>query len=64
MDDDRRKATPWEALRVVLSAFAGVRRRADHEKVRVTPLQVIVTAVVAAALFVLGLITVVRWVTR
>ena len=64
MDDGSRKATPWEALRTVLSAFIGVRRRDDHEKVRVTPLQVIVTAVIAAALFVLGLIAVVRWVTR
>ena len=49
---------------MVLSAFIGVRRREDHEKVRVTPLQMVVTAVVAAALFVLGLITVVRLVTR
>ena len=64
MDDGSRKATPWEVVRTVLSAFIGVRRRADHERIRVTPLQVIVTAVVAAAIFVLGLISVVRWVTR
>jgi hypothetical protein len=51
-------------LRVVLSAFIGVRRRDTHEKVRVTPLQIIFTAVIAAALFVLALITVVRLVTR
>ena len=49
---------------MVLSAFIGVRRREDHEKLRVTPAQVIVTALVAAALFVLGIITVVRLVTR
>jgi hypothetical protein len=64
MDEEPRKATPWEALRVVLSAFIGVRRRDTHEKVRVTPLQIIFTAVIAAALFVLALITVVRLVTR
>ena len=49
---------------MVLSAFIGVRRREDHEKVRVTLLQVIITAVAAAALFVLGIIAVVRLVTR
>ena len=64
MGEGSRKATPWEALRVVLSAFMGVRRRDSHEKVRVTPLQIIVTAVIAAMLFVAGLITVVRLVTR
>jgi len=64
MDERPRKATLVEVLRMVLSAFIGVRRRTDHEKVRVTPLQVIVIAVAAAALFVLGLITVVRLVTR
>jgi hypothetical protein len=64
MEPPPRKATPGEVLRMVLSAFIGVRRREDHEKVRVTLPQVIIVAVVAAALFVLGLITVVRLVTR
>ena len=64
MEDGPRKAKPWEALRMVVSAFIGVRRREDHEKWRVTPAPVIVTALVAAALFVLGIITVVRLVTR
>jgi len=64
MEERPRKATPWQALRMVLSAFMGVRRRTDHEQLRVTPLQVIVTAVLAAALFVLGVITVVRLVTK
>ena len=64
VDEPPRKAKPWEALRMVLSAFIGVRRREDHEKVRVTPLQVIVTALAAAALFVLGIVAVVRLVTR
>ena len=64
MDEPPRKAKPWEALRMVLSAFIGVRRREDHERVRVTPLQVIVTALAAAALFVLGIVALVRLVTR
>ena len=51
-----------EVAKTVLSAFLGVRRRADHERaaVRVTPAQVIVVALVLAALFVLTLITVVH----
>jgi hypothetical protein len=64
MDQRPRRATPGEVLRMVLSAFIGVRRREAHEQVRVTPLQVIIIAVMAAALFVLGLITVVRLITR
>jgi hypothetical protein len=64
MDERPRKATPWEAVRTVLSAFIGVRRRESHEKIRLTALQIILTAVMAAVLFVVGLITVVRLVTR
>jgi hypothetical protein len=44
---------------MVLSAFIGIRRQRDEE-IRVTPLQVIVTGIIAAAVFVLCVITVVR----
>ncbi|MFN7085140.1 MAG: DUF2970 domain-containing protein [Burkholderiales bacterium] len=64
MDDEHKKASPWQALRMVLAAFFGVRRKAGHEQLRVTPLQVVVIAVIAAAMFVLGVIMVVRLVTR
>jgi hypothetical protein len=64
MDEHPRKATLGEVLRMVLSAFIGVRRRDDEDRVHVTPLQIIIIGVMAAALFVLGLITVVRLVTR
>ena len=57
------KASPLQVVRMVLSAFLGIRKREEHEKIQVTPLQIILTAVVAAALFVLTVVSVVRWVT-
>lgn len=59
----KRRASPLQVVRMVLSAFLGIRRREEHEKIEVTPLQVIVTGVVAAALFVVTVVSVVRWVT-
>ena len=46
----------------VLSAFVGIRRKGDHDAAvsSLTPLQVIITGVVAAALFVITLLVVVR----
>jgi len=59
-----RRATPLEAAKTVLWAFFGVRRGKDHAAVRLTPLQIIVAAVVGAALFVLTIVSVVHLVTR
>ncbi len=46
----------------VLSAFAGIRGKKNHESATasLTPLQVIITGIVAAALFVITLIVGVR----
>lgn len=46
----------------VLSAFVGIRKKGDHDAMAtsLTPLQVIVTGVVAAALFVIAVIVGVR----
>lgn len=63
MADAPRRAGPVDIVKTVLSAFVGIRRRADHEQARITPLQVIVAAVVLVALFILTLVTVVRLVT-
>jgi len=57
------KASPLQALRMVLSAFLGIRGKGDHQQMQVTPMQIIVVAVIAAALFVGGIVTVVRLVT-
>jgi hypothetical protein len=51
------------ALKTVLSALIGIRRKADHDSQRINPLHVIVAGVVLAALFVFTLITIVRIVT-
>jgi hypothetical protein len=59
------KAGPLAAAKAVLWAFFGVRRRGDHAQdvASLTPAQVIVTGLVAAALFVLGLVLLVSWIT-
>jgi Protein of unknown function (DUF2970) len=58
------KATLFQVVRMVLSAFLGIRKRTDHEKLAVSPLQVIIVGVMAAALFVGTVLTVVRLVIR
>jgi hypothetical protein len=55
-----RRAGPLAVAKTVLSALIGVRRKADHESARITPLQVIVAGLLLAALFVFTLITIVR----
>jgi hypothetical protein len=51
------------ALKTVLSGLIGIRRKADHDSVRVRPLQLIAAALVLVALFIFTLITIVRIVT-
>lgn len=63
MADAPRRAGPVDVVKTVLSAFVGIRRRSAHERVRITPLQVIVTAVVLVALFIFTLLAIVRIVT-
>lgn len=60
-----RKATPLEVAKAVLWSFLGIRKRAAHERDAVTikPAQVIVAGIVGAAIFVLGLILLVRFIT-
>jgi hypothetical protein len=60
-----RKASPLQVAKAVLSAFIGIRKRAAHERdvVTITPLQVIVVGVIFAAIFILSLVTLVRYIT-
>ena len=60
-----RKATPLQVAKAVASAFIGIRRRAAHERdvVTITPVQVIVAGVIAAAILVVSLVMLVRFVT-
>lgn len=61
-----RKATPLQVVKVVLSAFVGIRRRSAHDEhaQAITPLQVVITGVVAAALLVVVLVTIVSLIAR
>jgi len=57
-------ASLWQTAKAVFSAFFGVRRAADNEAVELQPLHVIIVGVLAAAVFVLTLLTVVWLITR
>ena len=60
-----RKATPWQVIKAVLSAFIGIRKRAGHERdvATITPVQVIVAGIIAAMVFVLSLVVLVNFIT-
>ena len=62
--DTPRKASFLHTMRAVLWAFLGVRRGAGYQEdaARLNPVHVIVAGLLAAALFVIGLILIVRWV--
>jgi hypothetical protein len=60
-----RKAGPLDIARAVFWSFLGIRKRAAHEKDAVTirPVQVIIAGVIGAVIFVLSLVTLVRFIT-
>jgi hypothetical protein len=61
----RRKVRLGQTIGAVLWSFFGVRRSANHEAdmAELNPLHVIAVGVVAAAIFVLGLIGLVHFIT-
>jgi hypothetical protein len=62
--DNPRKASLFQAIKMVLSAFVGIRKHSEGQKFYVTPVQVVITGIIAAAIFVFSIITVVRLVIR
>ena len=52
-----------ETVKTVLAGAIGIRRRSDAEGAKLNPVHVIIAAVVAVALFILTLVTIVRIVT-
>jgi len=64
MDTKPRKATLLQVIRMVFSAFIGIRKRGEHEKIEVTPAQVIMVGIIAGAAFVATIVSVVRLITR
>lgn len=65
-EDKARKIGPWRAAKAVFWAFFGVRRGKDQESdaANLTPVQIIVAGIIAAALFVATLILLVRFITK
>jgi hypothetical protein len=61
----RRKVRLGQTIGAVLWSFFGVRRSANHEAdmAELNPLHVIAVGVIAAAIFVLGLIGLVQFIT-
>jgi hypothetical protein len=55
-----RKDTFPEVLKMVMSAFLGIRKQAGRESLEVSPVQVIAVGLLAAAAFVLSVMLVVR----
>ena len=60
----QRRAGLGETMRAVAWSFFGVRRSADYERdvQRLNPVHVILAGVAGAALFVLALVLLIRWV--
>jgi hypothetical protein len=63
-EPERKQASFFQAVKMVLSAFVGLRRQGREQKFNVTPVQVVITGVILAALFVFSVISVVKLVTR
>ncbi|MBI4206813.1 MAG: DUF2970 domain-containing protein [Betaproteobacteria bacterium] len=59
-----RKATPLQVAKAVFWSFLGIRKRAahEHDAVTLTPAQVIIAGIIGAVIFVLGLVTLVRFI--
>ena len=52
-----------EAIKTVLAGAVGIRRRSAHEHAKIRPAQIIVVAIVFVALFILGIRTLVHFIT-
>lgn len=51
-----------QVIKAVASGFFGVRKRADHESVRITPVQLIVVGLIGAVLFIGTLLLLVNFI--
>ena len=59
-----KNASPLQVARAVFWSFFGVRRRAEHEKdlAQIRPAQVVVAGLIGAAIFVLSLVLLVKFI--
>jgi len=63
-DDAPKQASLFQVIKMVLSAFIGIRKQGQQQDIKVTALQLVITGIIAAVLFVVTVITVVRLVVR
>jgi hypothetical protein len=52
-----------DAIKTVLAGALGIRRKSAHEGARVRPVQIVIVAIIFVVLFILGIRTVVHFVT-
>ena len=64
MEGALKRASFLDVVKTVLSGFIGIRRKADHEKVTLNPVHLIIAAIAFMLLFIFTLLAVVRIVTR
>jgi len=59
-----KSASPLQVAKAVFWSFFGIRRRAEHEKdlAQIKPVQVVIAGLVGAAIFVLSLILLVKFI--
>ena len=60
----RRPASPLQTFRAVAWSFFGIRRSAGHadDVQKLNPVHLVIAAIISAALFVVALLLLVRWV--
>jgi hypothetical protein len=63
-DATQRPLSAWQTIQAVAWSFFGVRRSADHAQdvARLNPVHLVIAGLLGAALFVLLLVLLVRWV--
>jgi hypothetical protein len=63
-DPEVKSASPLQVAKAVFWSFFGVRRRAEHEKdlAQIKPVQVVIAGIIGAAIFVLSLVMLVRFI--
>ncbi len=64
-EEQRKRGSALQAVAAVLSAFIGIRKSSarDRDLATVKPLHVVIAGVIAAAIFVIAIVTVVRMIT-
>jgi hypothetical protein len=58
-----KQASFLDVVKTVLAGAIGIRRRSDHDRATVSPVQIVIVAVMFAVLFIFALLTIVRIVT-